>query len=55
MRTAGSPGLLYPSVRRPGSLCVGLFSAGGVTAVRRLVPVGYAWDGAALMPYVTLE
>ncbi len=44
---AGSAGVVYRSVRRPGGQCAGLFRPRGASACLHAAYLLYAWDGAA--------
>ena len=46
LRAAGSDGLVYPSVRRAGGACVGLFYPDGAASPTQGRHLGYHWDGA---------
>ena len=45
LNAAGSAGVVYPSVRRPGGQCVGLFKPRGATNCVHAAVLLYAWDG----------
>jgi hypothetical protein len=45
LKAAGSAGVVYRSVRRPGGHCVGLFSPRGAKACKHAAYLLYAWDG----------
>ena len=45
LHRSGSAGVAYPSVRRPGGQCVGLFSPRGASACHHAAYLLYAWDG----------
>lgn len=45
LRAAGSAGVAYRSVRRPGGECVGLFRPRGASDCRHAAVLLYAWDG----------
>lgn len=45
LRTAGSSGLAYRSVRRPGGHCAGLFRPRGASNCLHAAILLYAWDG----------
>jgi RES domain-containing protein len=45
LRSAGSAGVVYPSVRRRGGHCVGLFKPRGARACVHAAVLLYAWDG----------
>lgn len=47
LRQAGSLGVAYRSVRRPGGQCAGLFSPRGASACLHAAVLLYAWDGVA--------
>jgi len=51
---AGSLGLVYPSVRRPGGTCLACFRPALVTNVRRDRTYRFTWDGAP-EPVVAVE
>lgn len=46
LRAIGSDGLVYPSVRRAGGACVGLFYPDGAANPTQGRHLGYHWDGA---------
>lgn len=46
LRAAGSDGLLYPSVRRPGGACLALFRLPLVQNIRRSATWTLAWTGS---------
>ena len=45
LKRGGSAGVAYPSVRRAGGQCVGLFSPRGASACHHAAYLLYAWDG----------
>ena len=45
LREAGSPGVAYVSVRRPGGFCVGLFRPRGASRCLHAAYLLYAWNG----------
>lgn len=45
LRAAGSEGVVYPSVRRPGGDCAGLFYPDRCSQVRQGRHLDYHWDG----------
>jgi hypothetical protein len=45
LQAAGSPGVVYRSVRREGGHCVGLFSPRGASRCLHSAYLLYAWDG----------
>jgi len=45
LKTAGSDGLVYPSIRHPGGLCVGLFYPDGAAEPLQGRHLDYHWDG----------
>ena len=45
LHSMGSAGVAYPSVRRAGGQCVGLFSPRGASACNHAAYLLYAWDG----------
>ena len=45
LRAAGSAGVVYRSVRRPGGQCVGLFRPRGASRCLHAAYLLYAWDG----------
>jgi RES domain-containing protein len=45
LRAAGSAGVAYRSVRRPGGQCAGLFRPRGASACLHAAYLLYAWDG----------
>lgn len=45
LRDAGSTGVLFPSVRHPGGLCVGLFRPRALEAAKSGRHIGLHWDG----------
>jgi hypothetical protein len=47
LHAAGSHGVAYRSVRRPGGHCVGLFGPRGASACLHAAVLLYAWDGQA--------
>ncbi len=47
LHAAGSAGVAYRSVRRPGGQCVGLFRPRGASACLHAAVLLYAWDGTA--------
>jgi len=51
MRDAGSCGIHYPSVRRPGGRCVAVFSPRSVGLPRPAGHIQYHWDGTAVRRY----
>ena len=51
---AGSAGVLYPSVRRPGGLCLACFQPALVGHVRRAATYRFTWDGEA-KPRIDVE
>jgi RES domain len=46
LHAAGSPGVVYRSVRRPGGQCAGLFRPRGASNCHEVAVLLYAWDGA---------
>lgn len=46
LRSAGSDGLVYPSIRHPGGQCVGLFYPDGASEAVQGRHLDYHWDGA---------
>jgi hypothetical protein len=48
LRNAGSNGIAFESVRRPGGECVAVFRPRLVQNVRQSVHLRYAWDGNAI-------
>ena len=48
LRAAGSEGVLYPSVRRAGGLCVGLFYPDRASLPRQGRHLDYHWDGTRI-------
>lgn len=48
LRSAGSNGIAFESVRRPGGECVAVFRPRLVQNVRQSVHLRYAWDGHAI-------
>lgn len=46
LRAAGSAGVAYRSVRRPGGQCAGLFRPRGASACLHAAYLLYAWDGS---------
>lgn len=50
LRAAGSDGVLFPSVRDPGGLCVGAFHPDVVGPCRQGPHLVYAWDGTRILP-----
>lgn len=51
LRGAGSDGLVYPSVRRPGGACVGAFRPRAVGLPTQGRHLQYHWDGARISRY----
>jgi len=47
LHAAGSAGVVYRSVRRPGGHCAGLFRPRGASACLHAAVLLYAWDGQA--------
>jgi len=47
LHAAGSAGVVYRSVRRPGGQCVGLFRPRGASRCLHAAILLYAWDGQA--------
>lgn len=45
LRTAGSWGVLYHSVRRPGGLCAGVFRPKALQRAREAAHIALHWDG----------
>ncbi len=45
LRAAGSWGVLYPSVRRPGGLCAGVFRPRALQPARESLHIALHWDG----------
>jgi len=52
MHAAGSDGLVFNSVRRPGGQCVALFYPDAITPVKQSVHLLYRWDGARIEAFV---
>lgn len=48
LRAAGSQGIAFDSVRRPGGECVAVFRPRLVQNVRQSVHLRYAWDGKSI-------
>lgn len=48
LRDAGSNGIAFDSVRRPGGQCVAVFRPRLVQSVRQSVHLRYAWDGNSI-------
>ena len=48
LRGAGSNGIAFDSVRRPGGQCVAVFRPRLVQNVRQSVHLRYAWDGSSI-------
>ena len=48
LRNAGSNGIAFDSVRRPGGECVAVFRPRMVQNVRQSVHLRYAWDGTTI-------
>lgn len=46
LRSEGSDGLVYPSIRHPGGECVGLFYPDGASEAVQGRHLDYHWDGA---------
>jgi len=51
LRAAGSDGVLYPSVRRPGGLCLGLFYPDLASSPVQGRHLDYHWNGARVDYY----
>lgn len=51
LRDEGSWGVTYPSVRRPGGLCIGAFKPKAVTIPRQERHLKYRWDGQRVDRY----
>jgi hypothetical protein len=51
LRDAGSRGVHYPSVRRAGSRCVGVFRPKSVGLPRDAGFLQFHWDGTAVRRY----
>lgn len=51
LRAAGSNGIVYPSVRRPGGQCVGAFRPKAVGRPIQARHLQYRWDGARISRY----
>jgi hypothetical protein len=51
LRGAGSDGLVYPSVRRPGDACVGAFRPKAVGLPAQGRHLQYYWDGTRISRY----
>ena len=49
LRVAGSDGVVYRSVRRPGGQCAGLFRPRGASNCVHAAILLYAWDGSAFV------
>ena len=49
LRDAGSNGIAFESVRRPGGECVAIFRPRLVQNVRQSVHLRYAWDGQSIV------
>lgn len=50
LRAAGSDGVIYPSVRDPGGLCIGAFHPDVVGPCTQGPHLVYAWDGKRIHP-----
>ena len=48
LREAGSWGVLYHSVRRPGGLCAGVFRPSALKPARESLHIALHWDGARI-------
>jgi hypothetical protein len=55
LRSEGSDGLVYPSVRRSGGECVGLFYPDGAAQPLQRRHLDYHWDGARVDLYREVE
>ena len=51
LRGAGALGVVYPSVRRAGGLCVGAFTPTAVSIPEQERHLAYRWDGARIDRY----
>jgi hypothetical protein len=51
LRGAGSDGVVYPSVRRPGGTCIGLFHPDGASSPVQGRHLDYHWDGERIDLY----
>lgn len=51
LRDAGSTGVVYPSVRRPGSECIGAFRPKAVGLPRQERHLNYRWNGKRVDRY----
>ncbi|WP_338847732.1 RES family NAD+ phosphorylase [Massilia sp. W12] len=51
LREQGSLGLLYQSVRAPGSVCAAVFSTLALANCRHARYLRYEWDGARVTPF----
>jgi hypothetical protein len=51
LRDAGSNGVHYPSVRRPGGHCIAVFRPRVVGVPRQARHLGYDWDGTRVRRY----
>jgi hypothetical protein len=51
LRNAGSPGIVYPSVRNPAGECVGAFRPNAVGLPVQERHLRYAWNGACVETY----
>jgi hypothetical protein len=49
LRRAGSAGVVYRSVRKPGGACVGLYTPRGASRCLHAAVLLYAWDGSAFV------
>jgi hypothetical protein len=57
LRTAGSPGIVYDSVRDPGAECAGVFRPRALSRCIQGPHFGYLWDGSRITAVIrkTLE
>lgn len=51
----GSPGIIYPSVRRTGGVCLACFRPALVDNVRKSARFRFTWTGGGLKPEIELE
>ena len=55
LRDAGSPGLVYPSVRHPGGWCAAAFRPNAVGIPTPTKRLKYHWDGSRVARYLDYE
>ena len=54
-RSAGAWGLLYPSARRPGGECIGVFRPDAVSVPELDALYRYSWNGTAIHRVLTIS